>query len=180
MNKLPGLPLLETDRLILRQLEEGDRDSIFRLRTNEAVNRFLDRDPPTRPEDAEAFIKKIKAGIDGNDSYYWAISRKEEPGLVGTMCIWNISVDRKKGEIGYELLPDMQGKGLMQEAIGRLIRFAFDVIGLELLEAYTHKENEASTRLLLKFGFKPDPNKNDPENPHLVIYSLENVDPASR
>jgi ribosomal-protein-alanine N-acetyltransferase len=59
-----------------------------------------------------------------------------------------------KAEIGYELFPDFQGKGIMQEATLKVIDFGIQHIGLNSIEAYTHCENQSSTRLLKKLNFK--------------------------
>jgi ribosomal-protein-alanine N-acetyltransferase len=124
-----SFPELQSIRLKLRSLEDKDLTALYALRSNEKVNRYLDRPPARSVEDAQAFISKIRDGIAGNQSFYWAITLKDQPGLIGTICIWNLSVDRKTAELGYELHPDYQGKGYMQEAITLVIRFAFDRIG---------------------------------------------------
>ena len=172
MNVQSSFPILSTDRLVLRQLKETDDEAIFSLRSDENVNRFLDRPRQTKISEAAAFIKKINANQERNESYYWAISLKEDPSLLGTICIWNISADRKKGELGYELLPAHQGKGIMNEAIARVIDFAFKEAGLINLEAYTHKDNISSTKLLLKNQFSHDPLRKDPDNPDIIIFLL--------
>ena len=89
---------------------------------------------------------------------------------MGTICIWNLSEDRKTGELGYELLPAMQRKGIMQEAIKRVIEFAEQDEQMKRLEAYTHKDNLSSTNLLLKYNFIMDTNKADEINPDYNIY----------
>lgn len=167
-----SFPELQSIRLKLRSLEDKDLTALYALRSNEQVNRYLDRPPARSVEDAQAFISKIRDGIAGNQSFYWAITLKDQPGLIGTICIWNLSVDRKTAELGYELHPDNQGKGYMQEAITLVIRFAFDRIGLSVLEAYSHKDNSASTKLLLKNGFELETGKNDPDNKNNLIYFL--------
>jgi ribosomal-protein-alanine N-acetyltransferase len=167
-----SFPELQSNRLKLRSLEDKDLTALYGLRSNEQVNRYLDRAPARSVEDAQAFIRKIRDGIAGNQSFYWAITLKEQPGLIGTICIWNLSVDRKTAELGYELHPDNQGKGYMQEAIALVIRFAFDRIGLSVLEAHTHKDNSASTKLLLKNGFQLEAGKKDPDNKNNLIYLL--------
>ena len=91
-------PTLSTPRLLLRQLAETDDAAIFLLRSDDRVNKFLDRPKPNSMEEASAFIKKINDAITNNKSFYWAITLKDEPGLIGTICIWNISTDRKSAE----------------------------------------------------------------------------------
>ena len=73
--------------------------------------------------------------------------------LIGTICLFDFSDDNLKSEIGYELLPEFQGKGIMQEATLKVMDFGIQRIGLNLIKAYTHSENQSSTRLLEKFNF---------------------------
>jgi RimJ/RimL family protein N-acetyltransferase len=163
-------PELHSLRLKLRSLEDKDLTALYALRSSEQVNRYLDRPPARSLEDVQAFISKIRDGIAGNQSFYWAITLKNQPGLIGAICIWNISVDIKTAELGYELHPDHQGKGYMQEAITLVISFAFDGIGLSVLEAHSHKDNRASTKLLLKNGFELETGKNDANKNNLIYF----------
>ena len=149
-------PVLKTERLTLRQLLISDANKIFALRSNENVNKYLGRKPSTSIEDAEVFIETINKNIERNASIYWAITLKSADKLIGTICLFNFSSDNLKAEIGYELLPGFQGAGIMQEAISTVIDFGFQHIGLHSIEAHTHFENDASTRLLKKFNFKKD------------------------
>ena len=161
------LAVLDTTRLLLRQLKETDVSAIYSLRSNEQVNQFIDRPAAKDPEEAKAFIQKIIE----NKSYYWGITLKENGKMIGTICFWNLSADRKSAELGYELLPDDQGKGYMDEAMKEVIGFAFRS-DFTCLKAYTHKDNLASTKLLLKHGFVRDEERKDLENPCTIIFSL--------
>ena len=91
--------------------------------------------------------------------------------MIGTVCFWNLSADRKSAELGYELHPDHQGKGYMHEAMKEVIDFAFRS-GFTCLEAHSHKDNLASTRLLRKHGFVHDEKRIDPEKPYDMMFSL--------
>jgi RimJ/RimL family protein N-acetyltransferase len=160
---------LGSDRLLLRELEDSDVTGIFALRSDPQVNRYINRQAPKKIEEAEAFIETVKKGVATGESYYWAITLKENPGLVGTICLWNLSADRKTAELGYELCPSIQGKGIMNEAIGMVIDFAFSE-GFTKLEAFTHRENKASTNLLLKHRFSLDEGRKDENDPDNIIY----------
>src|ERR1700746_1033185 len=83
VNSRPNMTLavLDTTRLLLRQLKETDVSAIYSLRSNEQVNQFIDRPTAKNPEEAKAFIQKISDGIAENKSYYWGITLKEN----GTM-----------------------------------------------------------------------------------------------
>lgn len=171
---MTSFPVLSTPRLILRQLEETDDKAVFSLRSDDRVNRFLERSKPADIEEARSFITKINHAIAKNQSLYWAIGLKEDPAFIGSICLWNYSPDKKTAELGYELSPRQQGKGLMNEALEAVIRFAFDTGGIAVLEAYTHKDNHASSRLLMKQGFTLLQERKDSENENLVIYALSN------
>ena len=72
---------------------------------------------------------------------------------VGTICIWNISRENLRAEIGYVLHPDWQGKGLMNEALRTVLDFSFNNLGLHSMEANVDPGNLASIKLLEKNGF---------------------------
>ena len=146
-------PTIHTERLILRQLDIHDHHEIFSLRNNENVNRYLDRPEIKTLAEAKGFIRRINKGIESNHWFYWAISLKNKNKLMGTVCLWNVSVKHNRAEIGYELHPGFQGKGIMQEAISKVIEFGFRKMDLKVILAYTHVENEKSARLLEKCNF---------------------------
>ena len=154
MLSVSSFPRLSTERLQLRKLEISDAEQIFSLRSNEIVNRYLGRTPANSVKDAEAFIKRINSAEPGNQSFYWAICFHNEPDLVGTICLWNFSEKENKSEIGYELLPQFQGQGIMQEAFLAVLKFAFEVLQLNTIEAWTVAQNENSIKILKRNGFK--------------------------
>src|SRR5690348_17193471 len=108
-------PVLLTERLLLRELNWNDAQDIFLLRSNDAVNKYLNRPKAKTIEDAIDFIKKINFVVRANQSIFWAICLQHEVHLSGTICLWNFSDEENKAEVGYELLPQFQGKGIIQE-----------------------------------------------------------------
>lgn len=146
-------PVLKTEGLILRQLGLNDSNEIFALRSGEKVNEFIDRPKTITTEEAIQFIEKIASSVQKNESVYWAITQKDSHRLIGTICLWNISTANFAAEIGYELNPSFQGKGIMQEALTTVISYGFEQMKLQTIEAYTHPGNLRSARLLEKNGF---------------------------
>ncbi|MEO8233962.1 MAG: GNAT family N-acetyltransferase [Flavobacterium sp.] len=163
-------PILNTDRLILRQLVNTDDNEIFALRSDDNVNRYLGRQPSKSIEDAKSFIQAITENVKKNDSIYWAISLSGN--LIGTICLFEFSDDNTKAEIGYELLPSYQGKGFMQEAVLEVLEFGFQHIGLNSIEAYTHSENQNSTKLLEKFNFKKQLSSESNSDKSFIVFKL--------
>jgi [ribosomal protein S5]-alanine N-acetyltransferase len=146
-------PTLNTERLTFRQLFAEDDEEIFKLRSDERVNKFLTRNQYKTLQEAGAFINKINRGISNNEWIYWAIAFKNQPKLIGTICLWNIQPENYRAEIGYELHPDLWGKGVMKEAIPKIIGYGFSVMGLHSLEADIHPDNLQSVKHLEKNGF---------------------------
>ena len=159
-------PVLTTERLILRELKESDHQLVLFLRSDKTVNAFIERpeDRKTKTtEDAIRFIKEINGYAKNNTSIAWGITLKEQPNIVGTICLWNFSEDQKTVEVGYDLYPQFQGMGIMSEALKCVVDYGFKKLELEKIEAYTHRGNEASKRLLEKNNFTLVPDKNDNE-----------------
>ena len=166
-------PVLTTERLTLRCLELSDDQLLFKLRSDKVVNKYIVRPKQKNIEEIRGFITKVKNGIENNEWIYWVITIKDDPSLIGTICLWNFSEDKTVAEIGYELDPAFQGKGIMSEALKKIIDFAFQDIKLKSIEAYTHKDNDDSTKLLQKFNFKLDDGRIDEENVENIIFKLE-------
>jgi ribosomal-protein-alanine N-acetyltransferase len=149
-------PVLVTEHLNLRQIIIGDQDAVFTLRSDESVNRYIQRKKALSVEDAQEYIHIITRNIGNNEAIVWGVSLKQAPELlIGTICLWNISREKRSVEIGYELLPAYQGKGIMQEALPAVIQYGFDIIKTEIIEAVFHKDNLQSARLLEKNHFRP-------------------------
>lgn len=146
-------PLLTTEHLTLRQLTLEDDNEIFRLRSDESVNKFLDRPIAKTIDDAIQFINKINKSIRKNELIYWAIAFKNHPKLIGTICLWNISEDRTKAEIGFELLPDHHGKGIMQEVLPIVIKYGFETMKLNSIDGEVDPNNLKSIKLMEKNDF---------------------------
>lgn len=161
-------PVLKTERLTLRQLVSNDDHEIFALRSNENVNKYLNRRPSKSIDDAKTFIQIINESIERNDSVYWAITLNGTDKLIGTICLFEFSDNNLKAEIGYELLPGFQAKGIMQEATSKVIDYGFQHVGLNLIEACTHPGNQRSTRLLEKLHFKQESVTDE----NLMIFTL--------
>jgi ribosomal-protein-alanine N-acetyltransferase len=168
-------PIIKTKRLILRHLVPEDRKTIFLLRTDKQVSMFIDRPVTGSETEAAAFIEKIQSNCELNLSVYWAISLDADPELIGTICLWNFSEDRKLAELGYEMFPAFQGRGLMSEAINAVLDYGFQDCGLAAIEANTHRDNIRSKKLLSKFRFQYLPDKMDANNHNNEVYLLEHL-----
>jgi len=169
-------PILTTKRLTLRQLVDNDEQAIFILRSDSEVNKYLDRQPSTTVEDARNFITTVNENIDKNNSLYWAITLGESDILVGTICLYGFSDEKDACEIGYELLTDFQGQGIMKEAVEKVLDYAFNTIKIKNIEAFLHRDNHQSIKLLEKFTFRKESGLTNQE---VISYHLANANEDS-
>lgn len=167
-------PTLHTDRLILRRLSETDSDVIMFLRSDNEVNRYIERQKTRNHEEALAFINKTQKLFVEKRMLYWGINLKKRSELIGTICLWNFSKDRTIAEMGYELDPSFQNQGIMSEAMKRVIDFGFNNLQLSKIEAFTHRENIPSNKLLKKHNFKHEAGRIDGDNLNNIILVREN------
>lgn len=161
-----SFPVLKTDRLLLRPLVIEDDKEILALRSNEKVNTYLDRTPDKTIEDSRIFIHNILK----NSFVYWAITIHDQ--LIGTICLFDFEGNAGKAEIGFELLPEHQGKGIMHEAVSKVISYSFETIHLVLLEGYVHKDNVPSQKLLEKLNFKQQTNHMNNNETNFILFKL--------
>jgi ribosomal-protein-alanine N-acetyltransferase len=163
-------PLLETERVFLRPLCRDDEAAIFRLRSDEAINQWLGRKSAESIEDARNFIDRIVRLVDGKEAMYWALETRQEGRFAGTVTLWNLDQSSSKAEIGYELLPEFHGKGIMLEVVRTVLDFGFEKMNLKKIEACLSPGNLKSLSLLQKLKFDYEgPLESEPD---LVVYAL--------
>lgn len=163
---------IKTERLLLRRLNASDWETISFLRSDKEVNKFVKRPTAKTKERALEFISKINSGIDDGNLFYWAITEKDTDKAIGTICLWNFSEDKKTAEIGFDLCPEFQGKGLMTECLRSILDFGFNKLDLNSITAYTHRKNESSKKLLERNGFKCIGGKKDKHNKNNLVYEF--------
>src|SRR6185312_4472211 len=140
----PSFQNLTTERLFLRELLLQDVEEIFQLRSSDEVNQFIDRPRAVAIDDAVEFISKIQALTQNNGSVMWAITLIGEARLIGTVVYYNIVKEKREAELGYELLPEYQGKGIMTEALRKVIDFGFEELKFKTIVADPKKGNVKS------------------------------------
>lgn len=170
---MSNFPEIHSERLSLMRLKNSDWEMISYLRTDKNVNEFVNRSSAETKEKALEFIKRINTEFKNKNSIYWKITERNTDKMIGSICLWNFSKDRKTAEIGYDLSPMYQGKGIMNESLKSIVEFGFQKLKLELIEAYTHYKNESSKKLLEKNGFELERRIKDKDNENNIIYKLK-------
>lgn len=146
-------PVLETERLRLRESRLADAEGIFAVLSAESVTRHYNLSPLASIEEARALIERRSAALRRGERIRWAVARRTDDAVIGSCGYVGWNRDARRAEIGYELHPDEQGRGLMQEALTAMLTFGFAQMQLNRVEALVVPENEPSLRLLRRLGF---------------------------
>ncbi|PTX42821.1 ribosomal-protein-alanine N-acetyltransferase [Christiangramia gaetbulicola] len=146
-------PHFETDRLILNEIQTGDQENIFRGLSHPEVIRYYGVQYSSFEETQEQmdWYTNLK---NSNSGLWWAIRLKESNEFCGAIGINDYHPEYHKAEIGFWLLPEYWGKGIIAEAANTIIPFLFDHKGLHRIEAYVEAGNHNSARLLKKLCFE--------------------------
>lgn len=164
-------PKLTSDRLTLKSFRRQDLARIFSLRSSAEVAKYLDRPLMTHQQEAVIYLEKMQRGVIEGEWIIWGIHFEAE-GFVGSICLWNLSKEKAKADIGYELLPSFQGRGIMSEAIPLVLQYGFEQMNLSRIEAEVHPQNIPSISLLDQYGFIATAERPQSlENP-MPIYTL--------
>ncbi|MCA9726995.1 MAG: GNAT family protein [Candidatus Eisenbacteria bacterium] len=162
-------PELRTERLLLRQITPRDRAAIYEIFSDDETLEHYDIDPIREKEEASEliafFADRERRGI----GIRWAIalskptiqvgargtrSKASEPKLIGT-CGFNRfeRSEARRGVVGYDLSRSQWGHGYVPEAMEAVIRYGFEELHLNRIEAYVEPGNARSIRVMEKLGF---------------------------
>ncbi|MGG4202691.1 GNAT family N-acetyltransferase [Peribacillus frigoritolerans] len=148
------LPILETERLILRKVTIQDVNDMFEYCSNQEVSRFVTWDAHESLDDTKEFIGFVLNQYLHGKVAPWAIEYKENHKMIGTIDFVSWNPGQNSAEIGYVLSPEYWGKGITTEAAKELIRFGFENMDLIRIQARCFTENIGSARVMEKAGMK--------------------------
>ena len=146
-------PRLETPRLILRRIEPGDADAIFATFSDAVAMEYYGEAPHRSIADARELIRRQQAWYARREGIRWGITRRGDDEVIGSCGLFNFDEGFHRAETGYELRRAQWRRGIMTEALGAMLAFAFAEMGLRRVEAVVDDVNERSKGLLRKLGF---------------------------
>ncbi len=146
------LPEIQTDRLVLRKMRPNDAEAVFAYASDPEVSRYVLWETHRSIQDSRAFLDLILAGYESGGDPNWGIVYKGDERFIGTCGFVNYSREHARAELGYVLSRGYWGWGLMPEAVRAMIRFGFQRMGLNRIEARCMAENTASARVMEKAG----------------------------
>ncbi|QDK37851.1 GNAT family N-acetyltransferase [Bdellovibrio sp. NC01] len=145
------IPTFETERLILREIQESDIPAYHKNFVDYEVIRNLSAVVPwPYPDDGvKTFLKSLAPQL-GKDRWTWGIFLKDAPDeIIGTVDLWRQGRPEHRG---FWLARKHWGKGLMTEAVAPVMDYAFDELGFEVLVFANALGNVGSRRVKEKTG----------------------------
>jgi ribosomal-protein-alanine N-acetyltransferase len=146
-------PVIETERLVLRNITHEDVADVFEIRSNPETMRYIPRPIAQTLDDAKAIIDMILGFTSKNERINWAMTEKGSNKLIGIIGYVNTNQDSNRAEIGYVINNDYQRKGYMYEALLATVKYGFDMMSVHTIEAVIRTENTPSVQLVEKAGF---------------------------
>ncbi len=146
-------PSLETEYLLLRQIQLSDAEAVFVTFSDEAVMEFYGEIPHRSVEESRDLIRRQHVWYARREGIRWGITCKGEDTVIGSCGFFKFDEEFQRAEIGYELARAFWRQGIMSEALRAIITFAFTEMGLGRIEAVVDDTNEPSKALLRSLGF---------------------------
>lgn len=155
-------PILATEHLCLRQFNDADLENVFYGLSHPDVIKYYGVSFGSLEATKEQMtwfsnLEKNATGI------WWAICSKGDDTFLGAAGLNDLDQENKKAEIGFWLLPENWGRGIIAEAMPLILNHAFNNLGLHRIEAFVETENENCKKALIKLKFKLESTRNDCE-----------------
>ncbi|MBE2217112.1 MAG: GNAT family N-acetyltransferase [Ignavibacteria bacterium] len=146
------LPVIETERLRLRRLSMRDAGDVFEYASVPEVAEHVSWEYHRNLSDSLHYLRFITQQYESGFPAPWGIIHKGLGKLIGTIGYHVWSLQSRYGEVGYALSIDFWNQGYVTEAFGAVIRFGFENMGLNRVEATCKLPNTASEKVMLKCG----------------------------
>lgn len=153
--KLETFPQLQTRNLILRRLVPPDAEAVFRIFADAAVTQYYDLETFTTLEQASQLIQRQTDRFEQQAGVRWGIALPGDNVIIGS-CGYIFDKPHAHAGLGYELGQAFWRRGFMTEALEAIIRFGFERLALNRIQALVMRDNRASVQLLHKLGFQEE------------------------
>lgn len=146
-------PTIKSERLLLRQFVDSDLEKVFKGLSHPDIIKFYGVSYHTLEAAKEQMI--FFADLETNETgIWWAVCSLDNKTFYGAGGLNSLSKEHKKAEIGFWLLPDFWGKGIMTEAMPVICNYGFDNLGLHRIEGLVESENRNCKNAMAKLDFQ--------------------------
>lgn len=155
------IPILETERLILRKIVLSDTSDMYEYSRDPETSKFLLWEPHPNLRYTRSHILYLQKAYAKGEFFDWGVVEKESGIFIGTCGFTEIYEKEKRAEIGYVLSPRFHRRGYAPEAVECILHYGFEELGLEKCSGRFMEENTASQKVLTRLGFQNDTTKHE-------------------
>jgi RimJ/RimL family protein N-acetyltransferase len=150
--------IIETERLLLREILDTDLEGMFALDNNPNVHHYLGKNPILTIDKSQDYINNIRKQYLENGIGRYAVILKETNQFIGWCGIKYIT-ERENGhvnfyEIGYRFIEAFWGKGYGFESAKAWLDYGFNSMKIKTIYASAHIDNKGSRHILEKLGMQ--------------------------
>ncbi|MDI5887591.1 GNAT family N-acetyltransferase [Flavobacterium yafengii] len=146
-------PTINTERLLLRQFVDSDIEDVFKGLSHPEIIKYYGVSFQTLEATKEQMI--FFADLEKNQTGIWfAVCSADNKIFYGAGGLNNLSNEHKKAEIGFWLISDFWGKGIMKEAIPLICNYGFEKLELHRIEGFVESENRNCKKAMTKLNFQ--------------------------
>ena len=150
------LPVLETDRLILRSMRMSDARDLYAYASDPQVSQTVLWDAHQSIFQSRRFLRaaiwQYRRGLPAS----FAITLRDSGRMIGTIGFMWVNTDHKSAEVGYSLSRAYWNQGYMTEALRAVIDYSFQTLGIHRIGAQHETDNEASGAVMRKCGMQKE------------------------
>ncbi|MFC9540001.1 GNAT family N-acetyltransferase [Lysinibacillus sp. NPDC056959] len=147
-------PLLNSEKLVLKKIEDAHLQELFAIYDNEKVFEYCGIIPKHNIQTVSKMIGHFDRDYKKETIVKWGIFQKSHSDqLVGIIEAMEFNQKVNMVTIGYYLAEDYWGKGLASDAVNILVKFLFEEVNINRIQAEVMPLNEASKKVLQKNGF---------------------------
>ena len=146
-------PIIKTERLLLRQFVDNDLENVFKGLSHPEIIKYYGVSFQTLEATKEqmtffADLYKNETGI------WWAVCSADYNTFYGAGGLNSLNKEHKKAEIGFWLISEFWGKGIMKEAMPLICNYGFNNLELHRIEGFVESENTNCKNAMAKLDFQ--------------------------
>lgn len=149
------IPVLETERLVLRGLVAADAPALYAFRSDPVTQKH-NSVPLTDPARAEELITVLDAEHHTTGSLHWGLTIRGDNTVMGLLGYHHWNPEARRAGMGYDLARPLWGRGYMSEAVTAVLDHGFGAMDLNKVEVHTNAENRESVRMVQRLGFRQE------------------------
>lgn len=153
-NPFSSMSNLRTERLLLRKLNMHDAQNVYDYSSDPLVAKHVLWDAHRNVAESKSYIRYMMRKYRLGEPSSWGMEYLEENRIIGTIGFMWYNEENRSAEVGYSLSRAYWNRGLMTEALSAVVRYGFERLGLNRIEAQHEVDNPASGAVMRKVGMR--------------------------